>query len=118
MVGLTFINPLDQPTGRRRLLAQLIAGIEDDQFQHFRLIVAFAKSGPLLRMQSVIEARRAEDLKIEAIFGVDQQGTGAQALTFALEYFDATYITQEPDLTFHPKIYAFEGSDSARLFIG
>lgn len=118
MAALTIINPLDQPIGRRRLLQQLVAAIEDDQFERFRLIVAFAKSGPLLRMQSVIEAKRAKGFKIEAILGVDQQGTSTQALAFALKHFDATYITQEPNLTFHPKMYVFDGSGSARLFIG
>jgi len=118
MVSLTFINPLDQPTGRRRLLAELIDGIQDKQFSRFRLIVAYAKSGPLLRMQSVIEARCAKGLKIEAILGIDQQGTSAQALTFALQHFENVYVTREPNLTFHPKMYAFDGSGSARLFIG
>ncbi|HEV7601594.1 MAG TPA: phospholipase D family protein [Bradyrhizobium sp.] len=118
MVSLTLINALDQPTGRRRLLAELITGIQDKNFSHFRLIVAYAKSGPLLRMQSVIEASRAKGLKIEAIFGLDQQGTSAQALAFALQHFDNVYVTREPNLTFHPKMYAFEGPHCARLFIG
>ena len=118
MVSLTLINPLDQPTGRRRLLAELIAGIQDKDFTHFRLIVAYAKSGPLLRMKSVIRARRARGFKIEAIFGLDQQGTSAQALAFALQHFDNVYVTREPNLTFHPKMYAFDGPHCARLFVG
>lgn len=118
MVSLTLISPLDQPTGRRRLLADLIDCVQDKRFSHFRLIVAYAKSGPLLRMRSVIEARRAKGLKIEAIFGLDQQGTSAQALSFALLHFDNVYVTRETNLTFHPKMYAFDGLEDARLFVG
>src|SRR5258707_13098359 len=61
----------------------------------------FAKVGPMLRMQSVIEESRSRGMKIEAIFGVDQQGTSAQALRFALDRFDNVYIIREPNLTFH-----------------
>lgn len=80
--------------------------------------MAFAKSGPLLRMQSLIEGRRRSGLTIEAIIGVDQMGTSAQALNFALEHFDQTFVTREPNLTFHPKMYAFEGPKAARVFVG
>ena len=118
MVSLSLINPLDQPSGRRRLLADLINGIQDKRFSHFRLIVAYAKSGPLLRMKSAIVARRLKGLNIEAIFGLDQQGTSAQALSFALLHFDNVYVTRETNLTFHPKMYAFDGTGDARLFVG
>jgi HKD family nuclease len=118
MVALSFINPLDQPTGQRRLLGELLSALKDERFNRWRFIVAFAKTGPLIRMQAVIEARRAKGLRIEAIFGVDQFGTSAQALTFALKHFDRVYITREANLTFHPKMYAFDGPENARLFIG
>lgn len=118
MVSISLINPLDQPAGRSRLLNHLFAGLQDRHFTSFRFVVAFAKVGPLLRMKTTIDASRAAGLKIEAIFGVDQQGTSAQALQFALDNFDAVYVIREPNLTFHPKMYAFEGATSARLFVG
>jgi HKD family nuclease len=118
MAKLTFINPLDQPTGRRRLLGDLKLSIEEANFSDFRMIIAYAKVGPLLRLQSMIEARKASGLRLEAIFGVDQQGTSAQALAFALEHFDHVYITREPNMTFHPKIYSFQGTAHARVFVG
>jgi len=69
-------------------------------------------------MQSIIGARRAKGLRINAIFGVDQFGTSAQALTFASNCLDDVYVTREPNLTFHPKMYLFEGPSKARLFVG
>jgi len=118
MVNISLITPIDQPTGRRRLLHDLKAALEDPRFTTFYLIVAYAKSGPLLRLQSAIQKRRAEGFNIHGIFGLDQQGTTAQALDFALTYFTEAYVTREPNLTFHPKMYAFIGSNAAKLFIG
>ena len=118
MGTISLIAPLDQPTGRSRLLRHLIDGLQERQFSQFKFIVAFAKAGPLLRMQSVIEASLSRGMRIEAIFGVDQQGTSAQALRFALDRFNNVYIIREPNLTFHPKMYEFEGSAAARLYVG
>src|SRR5262245_21423657 len=118
MVNISLITPLDQPTGRRRLLAELKDALQDSAFTRFQFIVAFAKAGPLLRLKPLIDQRRAKGLKIDAIFGLDHQGTTAQALTFALDHFSTVYVTREPNLTFHPKIYIFLGSARARVFIG
>lgn len=118
MATISFLNPLDQPTGRRRLLAELKDGVANHAFTSLKIIVAFAKSGPLLRMQTLIEDHRARGLRVEAIFGIDQLGTSAQALKFALLNFDRVIITGETGLTFHPKVYLFEGPQSARMFVG
>jgi hypothetical protein len=118
MVAFSIINPIDQPTGRKRLLGELKAALQDKRFTSLYIIVAYAKSGPLLRLQSLIEAWCTAGNKIHAIFGVDQQGTTAQALDFAISKFSSAYVTQEQNLTFHPKIYAFIGPSNARLFIG
>jgi PLD-like domain len=118
MATISFLNPLDQPTGRRRLLAELKEGLADPRYDSLRIIVAFAKSGPLLRLQTLITAQRARGLRIEAVFGIDQLGTSAQALKFALLHFDRVYVTSEAGLTFHSKVYAFEGVSDARIFVG
>jgi len=118
MATYSLINPLDQPTGKRRLLGELSTALDDERFSSFYFIVAYAKSGPLLRLQQIIKKRKTEGLSINAIFGLDQQGTTAQALQFALENFDSVHVTREPNLTFHPKMYAFVGRSHARLFVG
>jgi HKD family nuclease len=118
MVSFSFLNPLDQPTGRRRLLGELRAALEDTRFSKFSFVVAYAKSGPLLRLESLIKERRQNGLTVNALFGLDQQGTSHQALAFALQHFSATYVSREPNVTFHPKIYIFEGSECGRVFVG
>lgn len=118
MVDISIINPLDQPTGRIRLLNELRNGINDNRFSSLKAVVAFAKSGPLLRLQSDIAKQKVSGFRIEAVIGIDQFGTSAQALKFALDNFDAIYYTREPGRTFHPKIYIFEGPLFARVFVG
>lgn len=114
----SFINPLDQPPGVRRLLSELKSALTDDRFSEFRIIVAYAKAGPLYRLRELIEQWREKGKRIEAIFGIDQQGTSREALELSLELFHSVYVTQESGITFHPKIYLFKGKTAARAFIG
>lgn len=118
MIGFSLIRPLDQPLGQRRLLGALRESLRDDRFTDFRAVVAYARSGPLRRLQTDVERWRESGHTSAAIFGVDQQGTSRDALELANSLFDNVYITREPGVTFHPKIYLFKGDRSARAFIG
>lgn len=118
MVQLSLIKPIDQPPGTRRLLAELKEALGDSRFTDFRIIVAYAKSGPLHRLRDLLERWRELGKRTEAVFGVDQQGTSRQALELALELFHAVYVTREPGVTFHPKVYLFKGTSAARCFVG
>ena len=118
MIGFSLIRPLDQPLGQRRLLGALRESLRDERFDDFRVVVAYARSGPLRRLQSDIERWREAGSTSAAIFGVDQQGTSRDALELANSLFDNVYITREPGITFHPKIYLFKGNRCARAYIG
>lgn len=104
--------------GKRRLIQDLKNALGDGRFSTFRLIVAYAKSGPLYRLQEHLVSWRAAGKKSEAILGIDQQGTSVEALDLALTLFDSVYITQAHGITFHPKFYLFSGDQLARAFIG
>ena len=80
MARFSLIRPLDQPTGTRRLLCDLKAALDDDRFTALRLIAAYAKSGPLLRLQPRLTAWRGAGKTVEAILGIDQRGTSQEAL--------------------------------------
>lgn len=118
MAKFSLIRPIDQPLGRRRLLDDLKATLQDRRFTDFRLIVAYARSGPLYRLQRFLEAWRQEKKISTAILGIDQQGTSKEALELALFLFDRVYVTREPGITFHPKMYLFTGERHAQAFIG
>ncbi|RIJ65906.1 restriction endonuclease [Brevundimonas sp. LPMIX5] len=118
MPTIRLIKPRDQATGKNRLLHELKADLADPGFEDLKIVVAYAKSGPILRLQQAFAALRGRGGKIEAIIGIDQQGTSRQALELGLALFDATYVTQERGITFHPKAYIFSGSEKVRMYIG
>ena len=118
MSRLSLIRPLDQPPGTRRLLQDLKNALQDNRLSSFKLIVAYAKSGPLHRLREHLYSWRAADKRADAILGIDQQGTSREALNLALTLFDSVYVTQAPGITFHPKIYLFAGDHFARAFVG
>lgn len=118
MADIEILKPVDQVTGKRRLLSEIKVSLDSDDFTDFRLIVAYAKSGPLLRLKSHLEEWRKKTRTVRAIFGIDQQGTSQEALELALVLCDEVYVTQERGITFHPKAYIFCGSNKARMYLG
>lgn len=121
MVTITIQKPTDQPTRKNRLLDALRAALGSGDYSEFRLMVAFAKIGPLLRLSADIANWRRRKKTLEAIIGIDENGTSKEALEFALANFSATTITHVPGVfnpTFHPKLYLFTGSKHALAFIG
>lgn len=118
MTKISLIRPTDQPQGRRRLLEDLKAGLNDPRFTDFRLIVAYAKARPLDHLRRDLLKWRQSGRKCSAILGIDQQGTSREALERALEFFDHVYVTQHRGLTFHPKLYVFTGANAASVFVG
>jgi HKD family nuclease len=114
-----FLRPLDQFSGVDRLLQRLKLHLANDSYLHLRIAVAFAKVGPLLRLNEEFERWREKGKTIEAIFGIDLRGTSRQALEFALRNFDATYITHTTaNAVFHPKFYLFEGNTLSLCLCG
>lgn len=118
MTRVSLIKPLDQPLGIRRLLHDLNTCLASELFFDFKLIVSYAKSGPLLRLENSLREWRDLKKTSSAIIGIDQKGTSLEALDLCLHLFDQVYITQETGITFHPKIYLFKGITVARTFIG
>lgn len=118
MSRFSLIRPIDQPLGVHRLLDDLKAALRDDRFADFRLIVAYARSGPLYRLQELLEEWRRKGKTSAAILGIDQQGTSKDALELALRHFDRVHVTREAGITFHPKMYLFTGRRCARALIG
>lgn len=120
MALLDFQLPLDQPTGRGRLLERLKNQFNSDDFSRLRLVVAFVKAGPLKRFAEEFDSWAESDCEVEAIFGIDHHNTSAEALAFALDHFEEVRIVHQNDrsFTFHPKVYLFEGDHKAYAYIG
>jgi hypothetical protein len=117
---LAFIRPHDQPLGRVRLLDELEADLGRTDYTDLRIIVAYAKLGPLAKLADALARWHAAGRTVRAIFGIDQQGTSLEALEFALGKFDEVRIshTDQFGCTFHPKIYLFLGRRGGKAYIG
>lgn len=122
MPAISLLKPTDQPTGTARLIDELRRNFTSSDFDEMRMVVAFAKHGPLLRLQQDIARWRDLGKSIRAVFGVDQRGTSRQALDFALAHFSHTYIAHVGNgpfnPTFHPKIYLFLGPTRMVGYVG
>lgn len=119
MVRVSFLRPLDQFNGTQRLINELRDCLRNGDYDHLLLSVAFAKSGPLLRLAPDIRAWNQSGKVIKAIFGIDLLGTSRQALEFALNNFDEVYITHSTShVTFHTKFYLFYGENQAVCYQG
>jgi len=122
MPGISLLKPTDQPTGASRLIDELRRNLGSSDFHEMRMVVAFAKHGPLLRLEQDIARWKSLGKSIQAVFGIDQAGTSRQALDFALTHFNDTYIAHVGNgpfnPTFHPKIYLFLGPTRAVGYVG
>ena len=115
---VSLIKPLDQPSGQLRLLPWLAEGLHNPNFERLTLIMAYAKSGPLRRLEPDFHQWRNRGGYTSAIFGVDQRGTSREALEFALALFDRVFVLGVPNSTFHPKMVWFQGNTEAQGFVG
>jgi HKD family nuclease len=118
MAKISFIRPLDQPLGTRRLLSDLVSILGSKKYDDLKIIVAYAKTGPLYRLYPYLDRWHKLGKKANVIFGIDQQGTSYEALKFSLQLFDNVYITKENTVTFHPKMYIFSNNNNIRALIG
>jgi len=122
MPVISFQKPTDQPTKTKRLLEEFKLNLTSPSFKEFRIVVAFAKKGPLLKLKNIFQAWLSAGKKIYAIFGIDECGTSYQALNFAHSLFSEVYIAHLPkglfNPTFHPKFYMFSGETKAIAYLG
>ena len=119
MAKIQILNPNDQPTGKWRLINELRVCLVSDDYDTLLMAVAFAKTGPLLRLNVEIEQWLAKGKKIGSIFGVNHRNTSIQALQFALKNFTtACVLFHSDDFTYHPKMYLFIGRQKCKFFIG
>lgn len=122
MAQIIILKPTDQPTNKARLINELKTQLGCNDFSDFRILVAFAKLGPLQRLSHQIAQWSAGGKTIRAVIGIDQKGTSKQALEYALKYFTETYVahvgTSFASPTFHPKMYWFSGANKAIAYIG
>ena len=117
-MNITILNPADQPSGKYRILQWFENCFDNPSYDHCRLVSAFARVRPFYKLESQVSSWKSTGKTIEAIFGIDLQGTSRQALEYALSTFDKTFVVNARDSTFHPKMYMFFGKSEATIYYG
>lgn len=115
------LAPYSQFDGTERLLDRIKLGLGSGLFHDIRIAVAYAKSGPLERLDPHFVGWRSKVAGSTAkiVMGIDQKGTSVQALTLAMSLFDEVYVTHTASSsTFHPKMYLFRGVNIGRAIVG
>jgi len=118
MAEIILIKPADQPRGSFRLLQWLETNFDNPNYTEFRMAVAFSKISPFLKLDDKIQAWKLQGKSLKGVFGIDHKGTSYQALEYALQNFNETYLLHARHSTFHPKLYMFFGHEHATFFYG
>jgi len=120
ILKLEILGPLDQPFDTKRAINWLTVALGNPAFVTWRLAVGFVKQSGLIRIAPNLEHFRKRGGRAEAVFGVDLMVTSKQALELASAQFDRVEVWHHPNsaVTFHPKIFMFDGPSSAMAIVG
>jgi len=93
------------------------------KFHSFRAAVAFVKRSGVQHIQNELLEFVQQGGFASVIVGIDHQGTSLEGLLGLIEAIGVSgelWInkTREKYITFHPKIYLFEGDENALLIVG
>ncbi len=117
---ITLLGQGLKPTSEHSVGNQLIKFFADPEFDTFTGISAFASLAGVNGISNYLKKARHLN-KITIVVGIDLKGTSEEALLAILALKVSSYIFYTPPpahVTFHPKIYLFEGKMKSELIIG
>jgi HKD family nuclease len=114
-----------QPFGERALGEVLKSALSDEMenYSSFQAAVAFVKRSGVQHIQDELRAFIGRGGFVRMALGVDYQGTSFEGLSDLLTTVGGegdVFINHDEGwyVSFHPKLYLFEGEDSASLIVG
>ena len=118
-MNVTIIGQGFKPGHQKAVGDYLIEFLADEDFHTFTALSAFASEAGIRGLSPHIVRAKERFTHLGIIVGIDQEGTSKEALEAILALEIESYIFYQPSATiFHPKIYLFEGDQTARLIIG
>ena len=99
---------------------QIAASFDSKIYDNFYGFVAFAAASGILKLLKSIEAAKKNYKRLVFFIGVDNKGTSKEALELLVKKDIEAYIyhRQEDYITYHPKLFLFEGVTHTRIIIG
>lgn len=98
----------------------LISKMDDEAYRDFMVVVAFARTGGVLRLGPALRRLRQRGGTVVAFVGVDFKGTSYEALVNLFNLCDELYVVHAENgaRTFHPKVYVVRNSQTAWVAVG
>jgi HKD family nuclease len=99
---------------------QLAVSFESKIYNSFYGFVAFAAASGISKLLKSIEEAKKHYSKLTFFIGIDNKGTSKEALELLVQKEIEAYIyhRQEEYITYHPKLFLFEGKKHTRIIIG
>ena len=99
---------------------QLVSSLESKKYKSFNGFVAFASISGVKKLEQYLKKAKNNYDHIRFYIGVDNRGTSKEALESLLSQNIETYIYYDERnyVTYHPKLYLFEGPIFSRVIIG
>ena len=99
---------------------QLAVSFDSSKYQVFNGFVAFAAISGVRMLASYIKQAKENYKQIRFFIGVDNRGTSKEALEQLIRDNIETYIYHDKRdfVTYHPKLFIFEGEKHTRIIIG
>lgn len=114
-----------QPFSEKRLGDYIQDALKGNlgNFIIFQVAVAFAKRSGVQHIADELKDFITRDGLVRLIIGIDHHGTSAEGLSDLIDIIENDGVVlinhdESPYVTFHPKVYFFEGLDSALVIIG
>ncbi|EIA08171.1 phospholipase D family protein [Flavobacterium frigoris] len=97
---------------------QIATSLKSNHFDNFIAFVAFTALSGVNKLLPFL--KEAKNKKITFFVGDDNKGTSKQSLEMLLENNIETYIYHQNEeyVTYHPKLFLFEGKTHSRIIIG
>jgi HKD family nuclease len=99
---------------------QIATSLESNLYETFYGLVAFAAVSGISKLLKSIDKAKGNYRRIVFFIGVDNKGTSKQALELLVEKNIESYIyhRDEEFITYHPKLFLFEGETHTRVILG
>ncbi|SFZ94903.1 HKD family nuclease [Flaviramulus basaltis] len=99
---------------------QIVTSLESKDYKIFNGFVAFASISGVKMLQPYLKKAKSKYDHIRFYIGVDNRGTSKEALESLLNQKINTYIYYDKRnyVTYHPKLFIFEGAKFTRIIIG
>lgn len=101
--------------GITRIGTVVFDSLQSDRFERARIFTAFARASGVRQLERTLEAA---EIDVELVVGIDHENTSREALERLADLPIDSRLYYHPQITYHPKIYYFDGPELSRVLVG